>query len=101
MKVEKVGAFCSCFKSRSKGYTLVLVKPLLATIGSRSLGVEFFTLVYCSYEFSCELLLLLAAVELLDYFCLGDRLFPLAILSLLLLRKLSKSNDLGTREDAP
>jgi hypothetical protein len=52
MKVEKVGAICSCFKSRSKGCTLVLVYPPLATIGSRSLGVEFLTLLYYSYEFS-------------------------------------------------
>jgi hypothetical protein len=101
MKVEKVGAICSYFKSISNGCTLVLVYPLLATIGSRSLGVEFLTLVYYSYEFSCELLLLLAAVELLDCFYLGERLFPLAIFSLLLLKKLSKSKDLGTREEAP
>jgi hypothetical protein len=70
-------------------------------MGSRSLGVEFLTLVYYSYEFSYELLLLLAAVELLDCFYLGERLLPLAILSLLLLRKLSKRSDLGTREEAP
>jgi hypothetical protein len=48
-------------------------------------------------------LLLFAAVELLlEFFCLGEILFPAKVSrSLLLLKKLSKSKDFDIREEAP
>jgi len=93
MKVENVETRESYLSSFSG---LVLVKVTFVVIGSSNLGVVFFTRVYYSYEFSYELLLL-AAVD--DCFYLGLKL-PLACnLSLLLLKKLSKSIDLGTLDD--